>query len=309
MPANIDGLQSGGPNIRLGFPQRQAPPPPESEEKEKKNCQSCESNSVLLQLHSDLHLLCFLLVLMPADCGWPCLAPEELVCCHFCTLTGSKAGTEGPKIFDDQWSKKKERKPSGGMAFILSLCISLSRSIFLVMMMRSKQQHWIHWIIDESSELNCMPHKRGFVFLAHKQAAHQKYSFRSFTCTIYPQVMPRCACLCATCACVWEWECCVIVYLSSCVGKIASVPGDTSETSNMGAMQGIPWENVRLACPWIPAFLSHPPTLPQSQFNPVITQSNQGKAFEWRAAEQKAVKPERKLLITMDLLYFLSMQV
>lgn len=41
----------------------------------------------------------------------------------------------------------------------------------------------------------------------------------------------------------------MIVYLSSCVGKTASVPGDTGETSNMGAMQGIPWENVRLACP------------------------------------------------------------
>lgn len=131
MPANIDGLQSGGPNIRLGFPQRQAPPhPPESEEREKKNCQNCESNSVLLQLHSDLHLLCFLVFLMPADCGWPCLAPEELVCCHFCTLTGSKAGTEGPKIFDDQWSKKREKAlwRNGFHPFSLYLSISINLS-------------------------------------------------------------------------------------------------------------------------------------------------------------------------------------
>lgn len=87
---------------------------------------------------------------MPADCGWPRLAPEELVCCHVCTQTGSGVGTEGPKIFDDQWSKK-ERKPSGGMAFILSLCISLSLSISPLIVMRGNQQRRIERIIEESS--------------------------------------------------------------------------------------------------------------------------------------------------------------
>lgn len=89
--------------------------------------------SVISQLHSDIHLLCVLLFLMPTDCGWPCLAPEELVCCHVCTPTGSKVGTEGPKIFD-QWSKKKQNRESPleeWLSSFLSVSLYLYQSLSL----------------------------------------------------------------------------------------------------------------------------------------------------------------------------------
>lgn len=113
MPTNIDGLQSARTQIQdwvsLSEPRLSLFPPLESSgivqtpkgEGGEKITGAVNQKSVLLQFHSDIHLLlCILLFLMPADCGWPCLAPEELVCCHVCTLTGSRVGSEGPKIFD-----------------------------------------------------------------------------------------------------------------------------------------------------------------------------------------------------------------
>lgn len=113
-----------GPNRRLLFSQSPGSlfPPWESmvsfNTNRRKITRAVNQKSVLLQFH----IYCVLLFRMPAHYCWPCL----LVCCHVCTLTGSKVGTEGPKIFDQ--SSKKERKPSGGMA-LLSLCIALSLSI------------------------------------------------------------------------------------------------------------------------------------------------------------------------------------
>lgn len=68
-------------------------------------------NKMLLQFHSDKRLLCAPLCQLLADCGWPCLAPEDLVSCHVCTLTGSKVGTEGLRVFDDQWGKTERESP------------------------------------------------------------------------------------------------------------------------------------------------------------------------------------------------------
>lgn len=265
MPTNIDGLHSGGAQIEGWVSLRV-------------NalyfqiwrlwCRSTlkravNQKSVLLQFHSDILLAtsnaCWLWVALPASRGvgvLPCLHTNR----HQSRHRGAK----------DLWSVEQKERESPLKEWLSSfLSVSLSLSITLVMMMRSNQQHRTHWIIEESSELNCMPHKRGFVFSAYKQAAHQKYSFKSFIHT-----STRRPCLVA----LPVWSCvCVMLYLSSCVGKIVSLPRKTGEQSSMGAMQVTPWENVRLhgarlPCPWIPAFLSRPPTLPQSQFNPVITQ-------------------------------------
>lgn len=54
---------------------------------------------------------------MPAACGWPCLAPVELVCCHVCTLAGSEVGTEGQRPLMISGAKKERRKSSGGIAY------------------------------------------------------------------------------------------------------------------------------------------------------------------------------------------------
>lgn len=124
MPTNIDGLQYGGAQTEDCFSLRAQALyfPHESmvsfNTNRRKITRAVNQKSVLLQFH----IYCVLLFRMPAHYCWPCL----LVCCHVCTLTGSKVGTEGPKIFDQ--SSKKERKPSGGMA-LLSLCIALSLSI------------------------------------------------------------------------------------------------------------------------------------------------------------------------------------
>lgn len=109
----------------------------------------------------------------------------------------------------------------------------------------------------------------------HIKSTHSDHSFTQSThrpCfVVLVYALPVCVAACVS-MCL-----CVVLYLSPCVGKIACLPGETGETSNMGAMPVTPWKNVklrevRLSCPRIPAFFSRPPTHPQSKLKPVITQ-------------------------------------
>lgn len=81
-----------------------------------------------------------------------------------------------------------------------------------------------------------------------------------------------CAVLSAT-----EYLCmCVMLYLSCNITKTNDDKNwrptkNYPCASNMGAGQVTPRENLRQLRPWKMAFLSHPPTLPQSRFSPVIT--------------------------------------
>lgn len=64
---------------------------------------------------------------------------------------------------------------------------------------------------ETRSETGCIRYKRGFVFTSSEHAAHQKPSFRCLICSICPQAMRHCACLCTTClsvcVCVCVWSC------------------------------------------------------------------------------------------------------
>lgn len=112
--------------------------------------------SVLLQFHIE-HVF----LLIPARYWWPCL----LVCCHVCTWTGSKVGTEGPKIFN-QSSKKKRKKGENGLWSNGSLSVSLILCQSPVITMCREQQNSIR---GDRSEISCMLHKEGFVFIVDKQ--------------------------------------------------------------------------------------------------------------------------------------------
>lgn len=56
---------------------------------------------------------CVFPFVMAADCGWPFLAPEELLPCLFTNWQQRR----------HVWSLKQRKVSSGGMAFILSLCV------------------------------------------------------------------------------------------------------------------------------------------------------------------------------------------
>lgn len=140
MPTNIDGLAGWkSQNTRPGFselwllfyPLRNLWCCRTTEEE---HSSSLWINKTLLQFRSDKHPLCARLCQLLADCGWPCLAPEELVRCHVCTLTGSKAGTEGLKVFDDHWSKETKIEKAlwrnGFHPFSLYLSISINFSCY-----------------------------------------------------------------------------------------------------------------------------------------------------------------------------------
>lgn len=223
MPTDIDGLQCGGAQTEdwfslraqaLYFPHeslwcRSTPTEEKSPELWiKKVCYYSSASTVLL-------------FLMPAHYWWLCL----LVCCHVCTLTGSKVGTEEPKIFD-QSSKKRESPLEEWLCF-LSVLLYLYQS--LVIMMRTDQQN----STIESSELGCM-HKKGFVFIAYKQlhikSTNSDHSFAKSS------INPRCTCLCTTCVCV-----CVAVSKLFCKRSCQSVWGkwwDITYGSNAGDSLG-----------------------------------------------------------------------
>lgn len=146
--------------------------------------------------------------------------------------------------------------------------------------MRSNQQHWIHWIIEGSSELNCLPHKRGFVFIAYKQCTS-----KTLIQIIHSHNLPAghaSLCLFMRYLCVrWRvcvsMHCCVMLYLSSCAGKnCQSAPGnwwDIKYGSNAGHSLG------KSEASWSQAAMSLNPTIPllssrssPESVNPVITQ-------------------------------------
>lgn len=264
MPPTIDGLLKNS-DAGLSFSLNHRPTSPLSEicgfiqTQLKDSHHSCDLKSLLF--HSGKNPACSFLRRRPDDCGWPCLTPEELVCCHVCLETGSNVGKEEPKIFDNQ--ERKERENALWVSSP-SLYHSLLQSNFIWSFMSTRNT--LKYTEEPWTPLQSI-HS---VLIQYEQVAYQK-SACALTWSLF-------MCYLCTVTCMSG---CVRVWCSTLPVCLGSTEQRDIKWGNVAGHVGKTWGGLDPDLP-----LTSCCTRTQSQFNAIITEHIRSKPGEKKSTKK-----------------------